>query len=83
MSEVTANIAEIERLHKCYLDLRENAPWQRDGEECKAYHAWYDAVYVFFSSIDDLKGSYDFKTFTNVEKDGNCFVLEHVYYTQD
>lgn len=80
MNEHTANIAEIERLHKTYLDLRENTPWQkRDGEECKAYHAWYDAAYVFFSSIDGLKGSDDFKTFTNAEKDGNCFVLEHVY----
>ena len=34
-----ANIAEIERLHKSYLDLRENTPnMKRDGEECKAYH---------------------------------------------
>lgn len=82
MSEVTANIAEIECLHKCYLDLRENTPWQkRDGEECKAYHAWYDDAYVFFSSIDGLKGSDDFKTFANAEKGGNCFVLEHVYHS--
>lgn len=80
MSELTANIAEIECLHKCYLDLRENTPWQkRDGEECKAYHAWYDAAYVFFSSIDGLKGTDDFKTFANAQKDGNCFVLEHIY----
>lgn len=80
MSEVIANIAEIERLHKSYLDLRENTPWQkRDGEECKAYHAWYDAAYVFFSSIDGLKGTDDFKIFANAQKDGNCFVLEHIY----
>lgn len=40
-----ANIAEIERLHKSYLDLQENTPdMKRDGEECKAYHAWYDAA---------------------------------------
>ncbi len=80
MSKVTVNIAEIERLHNCYLDLRENTPWQkRNGEECKAYHAWYDAAYVFFSSLDCLKGTDDFKTFTNAQKDGNCFVLEHIY----
>lgn len=80
MSDFTANIAEIERLHNVYLDLRENTPWQnKDGEECKAYHAWYDAAYVFFSSIDGLKGTVDFNTFTNAEKDGNCFVLEHIY----
>ena len=82
MSDFMSNIAEIERLHKVYLDLRDNTPWQkRDGEECKAYHAWYDAAYVFFSSIDGLKGTDDFKTFSNAEKDGNCFVLEHVYHS--
>lgn len=80
MSEVMVNIAEIERLHKSYLDLRENTPdMKRDGEECKAYHAWYDAVYVFFSSIAGLNGTDDFKTFANAQKDGNCFVLEHIY----
>ena len=68
MSEVTANIAEIERLHKSYLDLRENTPtMKRDGEECKAYHTWYDAAYVFFSSIAGLNGTDDFKTFTNAQ----------------
>ena len=72
---------EIEAFHQHYLDLRENTPWQkRDGEECKAYHAWYDAAYVLFSSIDGLKGTDDFKTFANAEKDGNCFVLEHIYH---
>ena len=77
-------IDTLERLHKYYIDLRENSPWQkRDGEECKAYHAWYDAAYVFFSSIDGLKGSDDFKSFANAQKEGNCFVLEHIYYTQD
>ena len=82
MSDFSSNIVEIERLHMSYLDLRENTPWQkRDGEECKAYHAWYDAAYVFFSSIDGLKGTDDFKTFANAEKDGNCFVLEHVYHS--
>ena len=71
---------EIERLHQAYLDIRENTPYmKRDGEECKAYHKWYDAAYVFFSSINELKGSNDFNTFISAEKDGNCFVLEHIY----
>lgn len=52
---------------------------KRDGEECKAYHAWYDAAHVFFSSIAGLNGTDDFKTFASAQKDGNCFVLEHVY----
>ncbi len=61
MSEFISNIAEIERLHKSYLDLRENTPdMKRNGEECKAYHAWYDAAYVFFSSIDGLNGKDDY-----------------------
>lgn len=80
MSGVIVNIAEIERLHKSYLNLRENTPqMKRNGAECKAYHDWYDAAYVFFSSFDGLKGLDDFKKFVNAKKDGNCFVLEHIY----
>lgn len=80
MEDRKARIEEIERFHKSYLDLRENTPdMKRDGEECKAYHAWYDTAYVFFSSIADLNGTDDFKTFANAQKDGNCFVLEHIY----
>lgn len=73
-------IEEIEHLHQYYLSLRENTPeMKRDGEECKAYHAWYDAAYVFFSSLDDLKETDDFKTFIRAKKGGNCFMLEHIY----
>lgn len=72
---------EIEHLHQSYLNLRDNTPYtKRNGNECQAYHAWYDAAYVFFSSIDEFKVLDDFKTFVNAEKDGNCFVLEHVYH---
>lgn len=75
-------VAEVESLHQHYLDLRENTPqMKRDGAECKAYHAWYDAAYVFFSSIDGLKGTDDFKTFANAQKEGNCFVLENIYHS--
>ncbi len=60
--------------------MRENTPYmKRDGEECKAYHKWYDAAYVFFCSIKELKGTNDFNIFISAERDGNCFVLEHVY----
>ena len=60
----TKQIEEIEQLHKAYLDLRENTPeFQRDGEECKAYHAWYDAAYVFFSSVEVLRESKDYSIF--------------------
>lgn len=73
-------ITEIEHLHQHYYDLRENTPFmKRYGEECKAYHKWYDAAYVFFNSIEGLKGTDDFKLFANAQKDGNCFVLEHIY----
>ena len=73
-------IEEIEQLHKAYLDLRENTPeFQRDGEECKAYHAWYDAAYVFFNSLEILRESEDYNVFKDAQKDGNCFVLEHIY----
>lgn len=73
-------IAEIERLHQQYIDLREYTPeGKRDGEECKAYHKWYDAAYVFFSSLRELKDLDDFNTFVRAKKDGNCFVLEHIY----
>lgn len=70
----------IEELHQKYLSLRENTPWKkRDGEECKAYHEWYDAAYVYFKSFDYLQDNPDFNVFVNAEKDGNCFVLAHVY----
>lgn len=72
---------EIEHLHQSYLNLRDNTPYtKRNGNECQAYHAWYDAAYVFFSSIDEFKVLDDFKTFVGAEKDGNCFDLEHVYH---
>lgn len=80
MEDRKAQIAEIEQLHRVYLDLKENTPdMKRDGAECKAYHAWYDAAYVFFKSIKGLHDSEDYKTFTSAEKAGNCFVLEHIY----
>lgn len=70
----------IEFLHKKYLSLRENTPWEkRDGEECKAYHEWYDSAYVYFKSLDYLQNDPDFKILVNAEKEGNCFVLEHIY----
>lgn len=70
----------IENLHQRYLSLRENTPWgQRDGEECKAYHEWYDSAYVYFKSFDAVQNDPDFQTFVNAEKEGNCFVLEHIY----
>lgn len=73
-------IEQVERLHQEYLDLKENTPsMKRDGEECKAYHAWYDAAYVFFSSIDELQESKDYMVFADAKKDGNCVVLEHIY----
>ncbi len=71
---------QIEELHQQYLSLRENTPWQqRDGAECKAYHNWYDRAYVYFKSFASLKNDPDFQTFVNAEKEGNCFVLEHIY----
>lgn len=70
----------IELLHKKYLSLRENTPWEkRDGEECKAYHEWYDSAYVYFKSLEHLQNDPDFKIFVSAEKEGNCFVLEHIY----
>ena len=81
-SELKRIISEIEALHQQYLDIRENtSDIKRNGEECKAFHAWYDAAYVFFSSLECFKGTEDFKVFVNAEKDGNCFVLEHVYHS--
>ncbi len=72
----------IEDLHQKYLTLRENTPTnKRDGEECKAYHKWYDSAYVYFKSYGYLQNDPDFQTFVNADKDGNCFVLEHVYDT--
>ena len=53
MEDRKSTIEQIERLHQAYLDIRENTPqMERNGAESKAYHAWYDAAYVFFSSID-------------------------------
>ena len=72
----------IEELHQKYLSLRENTPeMKRNGAECKAYHEWYDNAYVYFKSFDYLQDNADFKVFVNAEKDGNCFVLAHVYDT--
>lgn len=70
----------IEELHQKYISLRENTPWKkRDGEECRAYHEWYDRAYVYFKTFDYLKDDSDFQIFVDAEKDGNCFVLEHIY----
>lgn len=70
----------IEGLHQKYLSLRDNTPWrQRDGEECRAYHNWYDAAYVYFKTFDQLQNDSDFHIFINAEKEGNCFILEHIY----
>lgn len=72
----------IEELHQRYLTLRENTPMEkRNGEECKAYHNWYDSAYVYFKSFDSLEDDTDFKLFVNAGKDGNCFVLGHIYDT--
>lgn len=70
----------IEELHQRYLSLRENTPlMKRNGEECRAYHEWYDNAYVYFKSFEYLQSDSDFQTFVNAEKDGNCFVLAHIY----
>lgn len=72
----------IEDLHQKYLTLRENTPMmKRDGEECKAYHKWYNSAYVYFKSFGQLQSDPDFQSFVNAEKEGNCFVLEHIYET--
>ena len=52
---------------------------KRNGEECKAYHKWYDSAYVYFKSFPSLQNDADFQVFVNAEKEGNCFVLEHIY----
>lgn len=71
---------QIEDFHQRYLSLKENTPMvKRDGEECKAYHKWYDRAYVFFKSYEVLQSDPDYQIFVNAEKDGNCFVLEHIY----
>ena len=73
-------IERIEQMRQAYLDLKANTPYmRRDGAECEAYHAWYEAAYVLFSSIREFQDLKDFKTFADAEKDGNCFVLEHIY----
>ena len=53
----------------------------RDGEECKAYHNWYNSAYVYFRSFGQLQSDPDFQSFVNAGKEGNCFVLEHIYET--
>ena len=71
---------QIEDFHQKYLFLRENTPMMhRDGEECKAYHKWYDNAYVYFKSFDYLQNDPDYQIFINAPKDGNCFVLEQIY----
>ena len=73
---------QVKELLLEYLSLKENTPiMQRDGEECKAYHRWYDNAYAYFKSFDYLKNDPDFQLFINAGKDGNCFVLEHIYDT--
>ncbi len=60
--------------------MRESTPYMhRNGEECKAYHKWYDSAYVYFKSFPSLRNNPDFQTFVNADKDGNCFDLEHIY----
>ena len=71
---------QIEELHNKYVSLKENTPWEhRDGEECKAYHKWYNSAYVYFKSFGYLQNDSDFQIFVNAEKNGNCFTLEHIY----
>lgn len=71
---------QVEKLHREYLVLRENTPlMHRDGEECKAYHKWYNAAYVYFKSFGYLKDDPDLQVFVNAEKEGNCFILENIY----
>ena len=53
---------QLEELHQRYISLRLNTPWrQRDGEECRAYHDWYDNAYVYFKSFDYLQSDPDFQ----------------------
>lgn len=73
---------QIVELHSIYVSLKENTPWEkRDGDECKAYHDWYNKAYVYFKSFDYLQDDPDFRTFVDAKKGGNCFVLEHIYDT--
>lgn len=70
----------IEDLRQKYFALRENTPMmKRDGDECKAYHSWYDSAYVYFKSFSQLQTDPDFLVFVNADKEGNCFVLEDIY----
>ena len=72
----------IEYLHQEYLSLRENTPMmERDGEECKAYHEWYECAYVYFKSFGYLQNDPDFQIFVNADKTGGCFALGHIYDT--
>lgn len=71
---------QIEELHRKYVSLRENTPeMKRNGAECKAYHVWYESAYVYFKSFASLKNDPDFQIFVSAEKEGNCFVLAHIY----
>lgn len=71
---------QIEDLHQKYLFLRENTPeMKRNGAECKAYHSWYNSAYVYFKSFACLKDDPDYQIFVSAEKEGNCFVLAHIY----
>ena len=79
-SDSMTELERIEVLHQQYLSLRENTPMmERDGEECRAYHEWYDAAYVYFRSVDYLQEDPDLTVFVDAKKEGNCFVLEHIY----
>ena len=72
---------QIETFHQEYLSLKENTPMmKRAGEKCKAYYKLYDNAYVYFKSFPLLQNDADFQVFVNAEKEGNCFVLEHIYY---
>ena len=74
MRDVMNEREQIEALHQEYRSLRENTPMmQRDGEECKAYHKWYDSAYIYFKSFPSLRDDPDFKVFVDAEKEGNCF----------
>jgi hypothetical protein len=71
---------KIEQLNQHYIDLREKTPIdKRDGEECTAFHDWYDAAYVFFSKHTELHDTHDYMKFCNIDNTGNCFILADKY----
>lgn len=73
-------IQHIKSLEKEYNQLKNNTPFfSRDGEECRAFHAWYNAASVYFSQKSELKTMVEYQKFTNIEASGNCFVLEDKY----